>query len=489
MYEYTLVFRGTQLHGNVDALSRLPVRQELPDTMDPPELVLLLEHLDDSPVTAHQIEHWTRRDPSLVPVLHALQQGWSEESGPELAPFYSRRNELSLWNGCILWGSRVVIPQQGRKAVLEELHMGHMGMSKMKGLARMYLWWPGMDKAIEQMVQACEKCQLVQAMPPAAPLQPWSWPSRPWSRLHLDFAGPVEGKMLLILIDAYSKWIEVFVTSSSTSSIVIEELRSTFVRFGLPEVIVTDNGTCFKSNEFETYLRRNGVKHITSAPYHPASNGLAKRAVQVIKRGLKKVTEGTLKARVNIVLGSYRISPQATTGVSPAELLFGRRIRTRLDLLRPNTASHVESKQAVQKKTHDMHSKLRSFVKGKKVYVRNFGQGQLWLPGVIEKPTGPVSYLVHMGGGEFRRCHQDQLRPRFTETTEQLEDEDSSVVPPRMKDTQSESENVTPEPIAEVENSGQERPLPIVESESSEPSQPRSRVRNRKPPDRFDPSF
>ena len=199
-YEYTMTFRNTQLHGNADALSRLPVLVEGPEPKDPPELVLLLEHLDDSPVTAVQIESWTRRDPSLAPVMQALQQGWPEEGSPELEPFQSKRSELSLFHGCILWGSRVVVPQRGRRAVLEELHVGHLGMSKMKSLARMYVWWPGMDRDIKRMVQECGNCQAVQSMPPLAPLHPWKWSTRPWSRLHLDFAGPFLGKMFLVLV-------------------------------------------------------------------------------------------------------------------------------------------------------------------------------------------------------------------------------------------------------------------------------------------------
>ena len=132
-----------------------------------------------------------------------------------------------------------------------------------------------MDADIEKLVQGCSECQAIQSSPPVAPLHPWKWPTRPWARLHLDFAGPFLGKMCLVLIDAHSKWIEVFCTSAATSAVVIEELRSVFARFGLPETIVTDNGTSFVSAEFEKFLRGNGIKHITSAPYHPATNGLA----------------------------------------------------------------------------------------------------------------------------------------------------------------------------------------------------------------------
>ena len=134
-----------------------------------------------------------------------------------------------------------------------------------------------------------------------------------------------------------------------SSSCVIEELRSLFAKFGLPEMVVTDNGTCFVSAEFEQFLPSNGVKRTTSAPYHPASNGLAERAVQMVKTGLKKVKDGTMSTRLAKVLLTYCVSLQSTTGQAPAELLLGRRPRTRLDLLQPNMTERVERKQQQQK--------------------------------------------------------------------------------------------------------------------------------------------
>ena len=94
-------------------------------------------------------------------------------------------------------------------------------------------------------------------------------------RLHLDFAGPFENKMILILITSHSKWIEAKSTTGSTSEVVINFLWATFAQFGIPETILTDNGSCFVSEKLELYLKKNGVKHLTSAPYHPVSNGLA----------------------------------------------------------------------------------------------------------------------------------------------------------------------------------------------------------------------
>ena len=116
---------------------------------------------------------------------------------------------------------------------------------------------------------------------------------------------------------------------------MIGVLRGLFARFGLPETVVTDNGTGFVSQEFEEFLRKNGISHVTSAPYHPASNGLAERAVQIVKKGVKKETTGSMDTRLARMLFSYRITPQSTTGLSPSELLLGRRPRTRLDPTQP----------------------------------------------------------------------------------------------------------------------------------------------------------
>ena len=147
MFEYTLKFRGTTAHANADALSRLPLPVEPAANKDPPELVLLMEHMANSPITADQIRSWTRKDPELAPIVQYLQQGWptttpttsSQEGNPNLAPFFSKKSELSLHEGCVLWGTRVVVPAQGRQAVLAELHEGHPGVARMKSLSRMYV--------------------------------------------------------------------------------------------------------------------------------------------------------------------------------------------------------------------------------------------------------------------------------------------------------------------------------------------------------------
>ena len=159
--------------------------------------------------------------------------------------------------------------------MLEELHDGHLGVVKMKALARSYVWWPNISGQLEELVKGCDGCQLNQRMPTKVPLHPWEWDTAPWQGLHIDYAGPFQNSMFLVVVDAHSKWPEVIPMSSTTTSKTIEVLRDLFARFGIPEQIVSDNGPQFVSEEFQAFIKSNGIRHITSAPYHPATNAWA----------------------------------------------------------------------------------------------------------------------------------------------------------------------------------------------------------------------
>ena len=196
---------------------------------------------------------------------------------------------------------------------------------------------------------------------------PWEWPDRPWARLHIDYAGPIKGKMVLVVVDSHSKWMEALVVNSATSNATVVKLQTVFATHGLTEVIVSDNGTAFTSDEFALFVQRNGIRHLTSAPYHPASNGLAERAVQTLKSALKDPGGVRLETQICHFLFRYRITPHSTTGIPPAELLLGRRPRSRLDLLHPDVAGRVRKKQEDQKSNHDRHCRSQELSVGQPV--------------------------------------------------------------------------------------------------------------------------
>ena len=192
----------------------------------------------------------------------------------------------------------------------------------MKSLARSIVWWPQIDTDIDAMVQNCHQCQENQKAPPKSPLQPWNWPDQPWSRLHIDHTGPFMGNTFLLVIDAHSKWLEAVVVPSTSTHTTVQRLRTMFATHGLPEIIVSDNATCFTSAEFKEFLSRNGIRHITSASYHPATNGFVERAVQTFKEAMKKAMQGDIEMNLARFLFHYGNTPHSTTGISPAELLL-----------------------------------------------------------------------------------------------------------------------------------------------------------------------
>ena len=153
---------------------------------------------------------------------------------------------------------------------------------------------------------------------------------------------------------------------------------------GLPEMLVTDNGTAFTSDEFSRFTKQNGIRHVRSAPYHPASNGLVERAVQTFKDFMKKMKGGSVEVNVLRFLLQYCITPQSTTGISPVEMLMGRRPRSRLDLAVPDIRNKVQKKQQTQKFNHDQRARSRTFLVGDTVNVRDFATSNGWLSGTIE---------------------------------------------------------------------------------------------------------
>ena len=165
------------------------------------------------------------RDPVLAQVVQEINTGdWSDlPSTPAFQPFASRASELSLVQRCVIWGMRTVIPPKFRQRCLEELHISHLGIVKTKSLARGLLWWPGLDKDIEQMVKHCAMCQ-TDADNPRRASGLWPIPDRAWQRIHVDFAGPFIRKMFLIVIDAFSKWPEVVVMQGTSVDITVEKL-------------------------------------------------------------------------------------------------------------------------------------------------------------------------------------------------------------------------------------------------------------------------
>ncbi|UYV76561.1 K02A2.6-like, partial [Cordylochernes scorpioides] len=269
-FKYTVEFRKTDDNGNADALSRLPLVSKTTESLDEDQ-VLLLRKMSEVPFSFQDVAVETRRDKLLSIVLRNVRENnWQipkvSQENP-LCSYYRIKDELSCEFGCLQWRERVVIPQKLRSSILNDLHEMHLGMMKIKMIARRYFWWPGIYKNIEELARDCRICQESASMPPST-ISEWTWPEKPWHRLHLDLAGPFMGRMFMVLVDAYTKWLEIVIIKDITSRTIIGHLREIFARFGLPELLVGEvyHDAMSKQKQFavgsEVYFRNfaNGPK-------------------------------------------------------------------------------------------------------------------------------------------------------------------------------------------------------------------------------------
>ena len=266
---------------------------------------------------------------------------------------------------------------------------------------------------IERTVSSCSTCQTMRSAPPTAQIHPWIFPARAWSRIHVDFAGPISGQMYMVVVDACSKFPEVVKMTNITAGTTITALRDIFSRLGLPEILVSDNGSQFTSKEFEKFCVNNGIVHRTSAAYKPSTNGQAERVVQILKSAIKQaqLTHTDVSAQIAKYFLDYRNTPHSTTGEPPSLMLMGRRLRARIDLLIPSVGKHVEARQYSAMVSPTAHRGLRQFHAGDPVPARNYGKGEKWMPGVITEVLGSRHYMVEMSGNLWKR-HVDQLLSR-----------------------------------------------------------------------------
>ncbi|XP_055915493.1 uncharacterized protein K02A2.6-like [Eupeodes corollae] len=397
-FDYDIVFRRTEDHCNADAMSRLPIKKISKFTMDEAD-VLEISQIENLPLTVDELGKATINNDNVKVLVQGLRTGRIVE--PKYR-FGIDQNEFTLQQNCIMRGMRVFIPETLRKRVLSELHASHFGATRMKSLARSYCWWERIDSDIEDLVKNCPDCQRIRSNPPKTSVHCWEAPTEPFQRVHIDFAGPFLGKLFFILVDAYSKWPEVFVIPNMTTDTTITTCRNIFSRFGIPSVLVSDHGVQFTNYKFKEFLKMNGIVHKMGAPYHPATNGQAERYVQTIKQKLKTLGPDTTDLNTELcrILLDYRKMVHPATGKSPSMMVFGREIRSRIDCMIPfRCFNSIEAKRG------------RSLEENDRVAVREYlDRGVKWRFGQIIRKLGLLHYLVRLDDNRIWKRHIDQIR-------------------------------------------------------------------------------
>ncbi|CAB3257988.1 unnamed protein product [Arctia plantaginis] len=409
-YIYEITYRKGSLLGNADALSRLP----LPEKVDVCGSINYFNFVNEVPLSYQEIAKYTQKDPILSKVYEYVMTGWPNYMSDEcLKPYFSKRAELVTEQKCVLWGGRVIIPEQLRSKVLGMFHESHQGIVQTKMLVRGYCWWPNYNNEIETEISKCDICQSTRNFTKS--IEPVSWKKceNNFERVHIDFFMK-DTTTYLLIVDSRSKWLDVHIMLGTSASQVIEKLCRTFAIIGIPAEIVSDNGPPFTSIEFLNFLKSNGCIPLKSPPYHPESNGMAERTVQTIKQALSKLIlqkRGLSKeVLLQNFLFTYRNAPNST-GMSPNEIIFKYKPRTRFELMKP---SNILSKRIVQSANNLMAQVM--FKVGDSVWCKNLKEGKGWSKAFIVQCLSPVRYIISVNGVQ-KHYHVSDLRNCSTVVT------------------------------------------------------------------------
>lgn len=328
IFDYSIVYRKGENNGNSDCLSRLPIEEEQ-STMDKfEEKITTINSIHrETKLNYELIKQETGKDETLQKIMNCVMFGWDRESQKLFQQFYTIRDNLNIEDDCLFLDSRVVIPHSLKLPMLNILHSNHSGVVRMKQLARRYVYWQSYGKDIDKFVKSCEDCQIHCKQKNNRQYNPWPSAKYPFERVHIDFFH-FKGKTFLILVDAYSRWMEIKHMTRTTAEHVIEELKQIFSLFGWCNTIVADNGPPFQSYKVKNFFESKKINYLNSPETHSQSNGLAERAVQTAKWVLYKVCLNAnslpqIKEKVNEFLFHYRNMQTTEEEIIPSHRIFG----------------------------------------------------------------------------------------------------------------------------------------------------------------------
>jgi hypothetical protein len=436
----------------------------------------LISSLPISQEKLAQLREETLKDPEMKTLASYILAGWPAERrdvATEMRCYWDVKDELTMAETIIFKNDRIVIPGSMRKDMLARLHKSHQGVVSTKKRARDVIYWPGMSKQIEDMISKCSTCLQYRPANQKEPLNSHDIPEQPWAKVGSDLF-KFGDRDYLLLVDYYSKFVEIALLENTKSSNVIHHMKSIFARHGIPEELVSDNGPQYSCNEFKQFTQDWHIKHTTSSPKYPQSNGLAERFVGIVKQILKKARKDGQDPYLGLL--DYRNTPLAPDIGSPSQLLMGRRLNGTLPtarrLLQPATVDcksvipKLKSKQSIEKARYDKHAKPLPTLKPQDtVRIRVDGE---WKPGVVQAKTPePRSYVVKTNKGTYRRNRRHLMKtqekpPVFAS---HVPDNVDIVTPPRRRDAPQVSSDIPKSPTRSSSPSKIPRPQsPLIRS-------------------------
>ena len=467
-----------------DALSRGPVPYKAAENQEADEIEFhvstVQSHWPVSMTRQAQLKTATVQDTTLQQISQYILHGWPRRVPAHLMGYEKAKGSLSIVDGLLTYENSIVIPQEEQTEILKILHESHQGFDKCNGNAKRAVWWPNLTTDLKNMTMTCSYCLERKPAQRYEPMKSADLPSRPWEMLGTDLC-QVKGHTFLVVIDYYSRWLEVKLLKTTTSEAVIKKLKEIFAAHGIPDMLLSDNGPQYISSEFAEFSSKYGFTHTTSSPYFPHGNAEAERAVQTAKRIITQQDP-------DIALLNYRATPHSATKVSPAEALMGRRLKTRLPVLERNLLPEDEKDKTIRtadqkakksyKEAFDKRHGVRSLSllePGEPVLMKD---DKVWKTAkVIEMADGSGrSYDVETDQGIYRRNRKDlQAVPPATPAAP--EKPENIVEPPETSEV---NKPPTPMKIPTPRKPDQHGPQKIAT-----PTIPRTSGRIRRPPPKY----
>ena len=415
-YDINITYKKGKEMTLADTLSRAYINR--PSEQQDIETINSLDFILIRPERLEKLKEATAQDDNLQTLKHIIMSGWPEDKAKlpaEITPYFTFRDELSVQDGLIIKGDRVVIPWNMRAEIKKLLHSTHSGIDACLRRARECVYWPGMTGDISQLVAGCEICQKFQASNQPETLEPHEMPTRQFQKIGVDLFD-LEGKDYLIIVDYLSNFWEIDRLRDTTATTVIKTMKAHIARYGIPSTVVSDKGPQFISAQFQQFAVDYDFEHDSSDPYHHQSNGKVESAVKTAKTILRKNKDGDQF----LALLNYRNTPSQNSNTSPAQKFFNRRTRTLLpslpSLLRPKITLETDIKkmkkgQVKMKHYYDMKAKdLKPLGEGDTVVMKPMRLGRKeWTKGTVVRGAGR-SYDVETKEGAVLRRNRVHLK-------------------------------------------------------------------------------
>ena len=422
-YNFTLEHASGTTMKVADALSRASINDDDAEISDEEMKYYVNSVISTLPISESkmkQLQSETEKDVILKEVKKYVLEGWPNKVQTNVAQYRNIRDELSYAQGVLLKGDRMIIPRSMRQEIKTAIHTGHLGMEKCINRAKLCVYWPGMRKEIEDLVSNCSTCITYQNAQQRETLIEHEIPSAPWIKVGVDLFS-LFGENYIIIVDYYSKYVDVSHLRNETAACVINNTKKTFSRYGIPKLVFSDNGSQFTSEKFKRFEKEWDFSHDTSSPEFPKSNGFVERHIQTTKNVLKKTRDSGGDPYEALL--ALNTTPDEN-GHSPASKMFNKQLRTNLPSIKRMKSGPVEKKQDVKTKYDERSKDLTEIAPGTTVrlFNRDKNEGNWRRKGkIISKRKEHRAYNVMNDRGNVVRRNRWQIRP--TKEDFEMEDE------------------------------------------------------------------